>query len=86
MDSLVQTVREIAATRSLLERVLLAYYPLPSREGQSVARKLLAVALQGATPMDWREVRRLAALPSFRVSKELASLREETRREIQAGA
>ena len=73
------------AELALVERVLLAYYPQPSREGQAVARKMLAVCLRGATPVDWQEVARLAALPSFDVRRELTALREETQREIQAG-
>ena len=33
--------------------------------------------LSGATPVDWREVERLAALPSFRIAAELQALKRE---------
>jgi hypothetical protein len=68
---------------TLVERVLLAYYPAANDEARAVAKKLLAVCLSGATPVDWREVARVAALPAFNVAKELAALKKEVTRELR---
>jgi hypothetical protein len=76
-------VEVMPAELALVERVLLACYPRPSPEARNVARKLMAVCIRGATPLDWDEVERLAALPSFAVTRELAILRKETEREIR---
>jgi hypothetical protein len=38
---------------------------------------MLAVCLSGQTPTDWTEVERLAALPSFQITRELRELRSE---------
>lgn len=70
------------AELALVERVLLAYTPSPNAEGRAVAAKLLAACISGLTPINWDEARRLAALPSFRIERELESLREEVTREL----
>ncbi len=69
-----------------MERTLQAFYPFPDAEARSVAKKLLAVCMSGATPVDWAEIRRLAGLPSFNVAKELAELRKEVARELKLEA
>ena len=66
---------------ALVERTLLAYYPRPDDEAKSVARKLMAVCVSGTTPVDWKEVARLAALPSFNIARELDELKREVARE-----
>lgn len=65
------------AELALVERTLLAYYPRPDAAARDVARKFLAVCLNGATPVDWNEVGRLAALPSFNITRELEELKRE---------
>ena len=62
---------------AIVERVLMACYPQPDVEARNVAKKLLAVCLSGQTETDWGEVERLAALPDFRVTGELAELKGE---------
>jgi len=69
------------AELALVERTLLAYYPRPDSAARHVARKLMAVCLSGATPVDWMEVDRLAALPSFNIVRELDELKREVARE-----
>jgi len=69
------------AELALVERTLLAYYPQPDQEARAVARKLMAVCLSGLTPVDWMEVERLAALPSFNILRELGELKREVVRE-----
>ena len=38
--------------------------------------------LAGQTPVDWDEVDRLAALPSFSVAEQMAGLKAEVEREL----
>lgn len=66
----------------LVERVLLAMHPAPNPEARRVARLLMAVCVSGATPVDWDEVERLAALPAFAVADELKNLRQEVQGEV----
>ncbi len=68
----------------IVERTLQGFYPVADADGQSVARKLLAVCLSGVTEVDWSEVERLAKLPSFDIVRELGQLREEVLREIES--
>lgn len=77
-------VTVLPAEMAVVERTLLAFYPQPSGEARAVAKKLLAVCMSGATPVDWEEIGRLSRLPSFNVANELAALREEVAREIDA--
>jgi len=67
---------------TLVERTLLAFYPCSDKEALAVAKKMLAVCLNGSTPVDWKEVERLSALPSFNVAKELNNLKKEVAREL----
>lgn len=66
----------------LVERVLMAYYPARDAEAKQVAKKVMAVCLAGETPVDWDEVERLAALPTYRVTQELKELKAEVAGEI----
>jgi hypothetical protein len=66
----------------VVERALLAFYPRPDNDARAVAKKLLAVCLTGETPLDWKEVGRLARLPAFDIAKELDALIQEVRREV----
>jgi hypothetical protein len=68
-------VRIIPPELALVERVLVAYFP-PSEEALATAKKMMSAALADAT-FNWDEARRLAALPSFDVAKEMESLRLE---------
>jgi len=76
------TVSVLPPETTLVERVLLAFYPQPDPNAREVARKLLAACLSGVTPVDWDEVSRLAALPDFNVTSELDELRQEVQREL----
>jgi hypothetical protein len=76
-------IQLIPVELTVVERVLLAYYPQPDPDAKDVAKKLLAVCLSGGTPVDWDEIERLAALSDFRVTSELKSLRAEVENEIR---
>ncbi|MBI2440094.1 MAG: hypothetical protein HYV35_01860 [Lentisphaerae bacterium] len=73
----------VPAELILVERTLMAYYPRPDAQARNVAKKLLAVCLQQITPIDWKEVERLAASPSFDVLKQISQLRQEVADEIK---
>lgn len=76
------TVTLMPAELAVVERVLVATHPAPDPEARIVAKKLLAACRNGGTPLDWGEVRRLAALPSFGVEAEVDALRAEVNREL----
>jgi len=76
-------VRLMPLELALVERALLAFYPSPTKEARDVAKKILAVCMSGATPVDWDEVDRLAALDDFRITEELDALKKEVKRELQ---
>jgi len=78
------SIRIVPVELSIVERVLLAYHPRPDRDAADVAKKLLATCLGKATPVDWDEVNRLAALPAYGIAAELESLCTEVKREIEA--
>lgn len=75
-------VKVIPAEMAVVERALLAFYPKPDSDAKAVAKKMLAVCMNGATPVDWSEIERLSRLPSFNVEKELKALKEEVAREL----
>ncbi len=58
----------------LPHRLLVATYPTEQPKAMEAARKLLAVCLQGKVVVDWDELRRVAALPAYKVGDELARL------------
>ena len=76
------TISVVPAELAVVERVLLAFYPRLDPEARKVAKKLLAVCVSGETPVDWDEVRRLAALPSFNVTKEFEELKREVTHDL----
>jgi hypothetical protein len=67
----------------LVERVLVAFYPQPDANARDCARKLAAVALDGAVSMRWDEVRRIAELPEYRNLPECKSLVREVANELR---
>ena len=67
----------------LVERILMAFYPGPDPEARNIAKKIMAACLQKTTPIDWNEVERLAACPSFDVLKETNQLRKEVIDELK---
>ncbi len=67
---------------ALVERVLTAVYPRPDAAARIVAKKIMTVCLKGGIAVDWREVERLAALPSFRILDEFLLFKEEITLEI----
>ena len=76
----------VPAELAVVERTLLAFYPVPDPEARMVAKKLLSVCMSGDTPIDWNEINRLAGLPSFNVTKEMDELRKEVARELKLTA
>ena len=75
-------VRLICPEDLLVERVLVAVYPQPDDNAEQCARKLAAVALAGHIEMDWKEVRRLAERPEYRILPELTRLVSNVSREL----
>jgi len=67
----------------LVERILMAFYPRPDRQARAIAKKFMAVCLKETTAIDWNEVERLAACPSFDVLKETRQLRQEVVDELE---
>jgi hypothetical protein len=49
----------------LVERILVAVYPIPNPEAAASAKQLISVALDGKIALDWKEIRRLAQSPEF---------------------
>lgn len=76
----------LPAELALVERTLLAFYPRPNAEALAVAKKMMAVCLNGATPVDWSEVQRLAAMSSFNIEKELTLLKKDVANELNIKA
>jgi len=79
-------IKVIPAEMAVVERALSAFYPKPDGEAKAVAKKMLAVCLDGATPVDWNEIERLSRLPAFNVQNELNALKEEVARELKPRA
>src|SRR5947209_7945004 len=67
----------------LVERVLVAFYPEKHPEALKCARELAIVALDGAVPMNWEEVVRIANLPEYRNLKECKALVREVADELK---
>jgi hypothetical protein len=70
----------------LAERVLGSVYPSENEKERECAKKLIAACIFGKVEMDWNEARRVAALPEYRVEKELAELVEEVQRKANSDA
>jgi len=67
----------VAAEELAVERVLIAVYPQPNREARACAKQLLGVAVKGIVKVDWREIKRLAKSPAYRVYPELKVIVKE---------
>lgn len=63
----------------LAERVLMSLYPDRDELSLACARKLVQACVRGDVQVDWQEALRVAALPEYRVEKELAELIEEVK-------
>ena len=75
----------VAKPEDLLpERVLVAVYPSPNAEALACARKLAAACVSGRVEINWEETMRVAALPEYRVEKELAQLVADVKRETKS--
>lgn len=83
VDTPYGTISIVPAELALVERVLLAYYPQADVEARGTAKKLLAACLSGQTAVDWNEVDRLAASKDFKISKELAEVKQEVADELK---
>lgn len=66
----------------LVERVLISVYPGENMAARECAKKLAAMILDGAIPVNWDEVRRLANLPEYRNLSECAKLVKEVADEL----
>jgi hypothetical protein len=67
----------------LVERVLVAIYPQAHPPARECAKMLAAVALKGQLEIDWKEVRRLAGRPEYRILAECKALVRETANELK---
>ncbi len=67
---------------ALVERILAAVYPRPDAEARAVASKLIIVCLKGGIDLDWREVERLAALPTFGILDQFLQFKKEIADEL----
>lgn len=66
----------------LVERVLVSVYPGENLAARDCAKKLTAMILDGAIPVNWEEVRRLANLPEYRNFPECEKLVKEVADEL----
>ena len=67
----------------LVERVLVATYPQAHPPARECAKMLAAVSLTGQLGMDWKEVRRLAGRPEYRILAECEALVREAANELK---
>ena len=87
MKDVAAQLQDIEETPDLLERslklsgLITALFREVGWNLVKVARKIMGVCLSGATPVDWAEVDRLAALPAFNIKKELGALKRKVERE-----
>ncbi len=75
-------VRLVSPEDLLVERVLISVYPQPHEPAAHCARKLIAVSLSGQVDMDWKEVRRLAERPEYRILPVLEKIVGEVAHEL----
>ena len=66
----------------LVERVLVSVYPAENSTARECAKKLTAMILDGAIPVNWDEVRRVANLPEYRNLPECEKLVKEVADEL----
>jgi hypothetical protein len=67
----------------LVERVLVSIYPQSHPPARQCAKMLAGVALRGQLGMDWKEVRRLAARPEYRILPQCKALVREAADELE---
>ncbi len=67
----------------LVERVLVSVYPGENPAARDCGKKLAAMILEGAIPVDWNEVRRLAQLPEYCNLPECVKLVQEVADELK---
>lgn len=65
----------------LVERVLVSFYPEKDAPALACAKKFIGVLLDGHIAVDWKEVRRLAALPDYRNLSQVEQLVAEVANE-----
>ncbi len=75
-------VRLVSPEDLLVERVLISVYPQRYEPADQCARKLIAVTLSGHVEMNWREVRRLAESPEYRILPVLETVVGEVAHEL----
>jgi hypothetical protein len=66
-----------APEEALIQRTLVSVYPQEQPDQKLAALLMIAQALEGNIPMDWKEVERLAQLPNFKVLDVLLSYKKE---------
>ncbi len=67
----------------LVERILISVYPGPNKAALNCAKKFLSLALSGELKMDWKEVKRLAERPEYRIFPECKKLAKEIADELK---
>jgi len=70
----------------LVERVLISVCPQTHPPARECAKKLIAVALRGALQMDWKEVRRLAERPEYRILPQCKKLVKQVANELRTSS
>jgi hypothetical protein len=75
-------VRLVSPEDLLVERVLISVYPQRYEPAEFCARKLIAAALAGHVEVDWKEARRLAERPEYRILPVLEKLVDEVSHEL----
>jgi len=82
LDAPYGPVRLINPEELIVERVLISVYPQRDEPAEACARKLIAVALSNQVAVDWTEVRRLAALPEYRILPQLEKVVNDVAHEL----
>ena len=76
-------IQVIQPEELLVERILVSVYPQSHPPTRECAKKLAAVALGGALELDWKEVKRLASRPEYRILPECKALVREVANELK---
>ena len=83
MQTAYGTISLIPPEQLLVERLVLATFPVPDEEAERSARELLSAALSDRVQVDWEETRRLAADERYNVRGPLARIRSEVESELR---
>ena len=76
-------VQVVQPEELLVERVLVSVYPQAYQPARECAKMLAGGALKGQLRVDWKEVRRLAGRPEYRMLAECKALVREVASELK---